>query len=188
MLPSRERLTRSSLFQRAYNGRKSISTPLVTLYVLPRTKPSGGKSVGAVSKHSENPSEIKVKPQPAAKMPLVGFVVAKKVCKSACARNRIKRRLREAYRILRTSQTMTDISLSQWYALVWVVHEKGLDATWTDIQSLVVDCLNRANSRFGAGSQGAKGKQGIAQAKPVTAQTKPGTPAGNPETAPKKTL
>jgi ribonuclease P protein component len=148
VLPSNERLSRKSLFQRAYDGRKSISSPLVTLYVVPRTKQAGARAVGAVLKHSENGAEMPLKSRSVARMPLVGFVVAKKVCKSACARNRAKRRLREAYRLLRQSRQAEPLALSQWYALVWVVHEKALQADWEEIKRTVSECLTRANARF----------------------------------------
>ena len=86
------------------------------------------------------------------KMPLVGFVVAKKVCKSACARNRAKRRLREAYRHLRQSSLADPLSLSQWYAIVWVARDKALGATWQEVEQTVSECLSKANARYGAGS------------------------------------
>jgi ribonuclease P protein component len=85
-------------------------------------------------------------------MPLVGFVVAKKVCKSAVARNRAKRRLREAYRLLRQGSDATVLSLSQWYAIVWVLHDKALGASWEEFQKTVVDTLTNANKRYGKGS------------------------------------
>jgi ribonuclease P protein component len=148
VLPSKERLRRSSLFQRAYNGRKSINSPLVTLYVVPRTKQAGARAVGAVLKHSENGAEMPLKGRSLARMPLVGFVVAKKVCKSACARNRAKRKLREAYRLLRQSRQAEPLALSQWYALVWVVHEKALTADWEEFKRTVNECLTKANARY----------------------------------------
>jgi len=156
MLPSRERLTRGSLFQRAYTARKSISSPLFTLYVVPRFKQPGARGERAASKHSENASEMAVKQKSADRMPLVGFVVAKKVCKSACVRNRAKRRLREAYRLLRNSeQPCEELALSQWYALVWVVHDKALAASWEEIQQTVSSSLAKAHTRFGNSNKSA---------------------------------
>lgn len=150
MLPATERLTRSGLFQRAYTARKTISSPLVALYVLPKTKPAGSKGGAAGFKPSENPSVLGVKSRFSSRMPLVGFVVAKKVCKSAVVRNRAKRRLREAYRLLRQSDRAAAISLNQWYALVWVITEKTITASWEEIKDTVLDCLTRANAKFGA--------------------------------------
>jgi ribonuclease P protein component len=159
VLPGQERLTRSSLFQRAYNTRKTISSPLFTLYVVNKTgkQPVPPRADGAVLKHSENGVQTQVKARSPAKMPLVGFVVAKKVCKSACARNRAKRRIREAYRILRTDERAAALSLGQWYALVWVVHEKAMGSSWQEIKDTVADCLRRADSRFGVGNHAKKG-------------------------------
>ncbi|MFX7025311.1 ribonuclease P protein component, partial [Acinetobacter baumannii] len=48
----------------------------------------------------------------------MGFVVAKKVSKSACLRNKVKRRIREAYRLMRSSDPEIRQELAQWYAMV----------------------------------------------------------------------
>ncbi|HEY9867720.1 MAG TPA: ribonuclease P protein component [Candidatus Obscuribacterales bacterium] len=121
MLPASERLSRDSLFQRVYAGRKNVSTPLVTLYVLERQARS------------------------APRRPLVGFVVGKKVHNKAAYRNLAKRRVREAYRAVR----LGDASVKQWYAMVWVVHNKVLNATWDEVLKAVAECLVRADRKYG---------------------------------------
>lgn len=121
MLPSPERLRRTSLFQRAYAGKKSVTSALVTLYVLPR------------------------QPRSAPKLPHVGFVTAKKIDKRATARNLAKRRVREAYRQTR----LVDGSVKQWYAMVWVIQNKALSATWEEICHSVAFCMAKANEKFG---------------------------------------
>lgn len=121
MLPASERLTRDSLFQRVYAGRKSITSPLVTLYVLPR------------------------KPRSAPKLPLVGFVAGKKVHNKAVYRNYAKRRVRDAFRRLR----QFDPTIRQWYAMVWVIHKKVLDATFEEILEVVASCIVLANKNHG---------------------------------------
>lgn len=129
MLPSQERLRRASVFQRAYNKRMVVSTSIVTMYVLPKE----GRSVGR--------GDWK---------PLTGFVVAKKVSKSAVKRNRAKRRIREVYRLLRTSifsGERQDIALRDWYAIVFVAQEPALEATYQQIEDAVVSCLVRASSK-----------------------------------------
>ncbi|MBX9670538.1 MAG: ribonuclease P protein component [Candidatus Obscuribacterales bacterium] len=130
MLPSEERLRRASVFQRAYNKRMVVSTPMVTLYILPKEGKSNERST-----HWR---------------PLAGFVVAKKVSKSSCKRNRAKRMVREAYRHVRIavfSGERGDIALRNWYAMVFVVHEPALRATYAQIDDAVVNCLVRASSK-----------------------------------------
>ncbi|MBI4533489.1 MAG: ribonuclease P protein component [Candidatus Melainabacteria bacterium] len=124
VLPAPERLVRDSLFQRAYAGRKSISSSLLTLYVLPR------------------------QPESRTRLPLVGFVVGKKVHNKAVYRNRAKRQVREAYK----KHRLTDTRLTQWYAMVWVVHKGILDASWEDICSTVADLSDRASKKYGRGT------------------------------------
>lgn len=86
-------------------------------------------------------------------MPLVGFVISKKSCKSACHRNRIKRRVREAYRLMRKDMIESTQRLEQWYALVFVLNNKALDASWEEIRDNVTNCLNKANAKFGNGNR-----------------------------------
>ena len=115
-----------------------MSSPPVSVYFLPR--------VGADRR-------------PAARSkwrPLVAFVVAKKVSKSACKRNRARRRLREAYRLLRSEETKEKdgerglgLDLDQWYAMVFVAHGRSLDASWEEMVGAVKSCLIRANKRYG---------------------------------------
>ncbi len=121
LLPDAERLRRASLFQRTYAGRKSISSPLLTLYVLPRQPRS-------------NP-----------KLPLVGFVVGKKVHNRAVRRNLLKRRVREAYRAAREQAP----GIKQWYSMVWVINSAALEATWDQIRDSVCELMEQANSKFG---------------------------------------
>ena len=157
MLPQHERLTRSSLFTRAYTARKSVNTPFLTLYVLPKTNRPGFKSAVGVSIPKENTrngsGSQALDKMPLVRMPLVGFVISKKVCKSACQRNRAKRRVREAYRIMRRDMVESTQRLEQWYALVFVLNNKALEASWEEIRETVAGCLNKADSRFGIGTR-----------------------------------
>lgn len=88
-------------------------------------------------------------------MPLAGFVVGKKVHAKACQRNLAKRRVREAYRILRQElategKTSKDaLNLEQWYAIVFVVQAKMLEAKWEEIKISVRHSLQKANEKFG---------------------------------------
>jgi len=129
MLPRAERLTKAGLFQRLHSARKTISTPLITLYVLER------------------------QPKSAPRPPLVGFVVGKKIDARSTQRNRIKRRLREAYRRFRKdlneSGEIEKYNLHQWYALAWHVKPEALTASYSEISQSVAECLEKAAQRFG---------------------------------------
>jgi ribonuclease P protein component len=103
-----------------------------------------------------NESAARSSSRPPSKPPLVGFVVAKKVSKSACKRNRAKRRIREAYKLLRRSSLaqsseVSQLFLEQWYAIVFVIHEKVMTATWEEIEKSVASCLIKANTKYGRG-------------------------------------
>jgi ribonuclease P protein component len=140
MLSSQERLRKHGLFQRAYAAKKTVSTPLLSLYVLEREARS------------------------APKLPLVGFVIGKKAEAKANQRNRAKRRVREAYRLLRKDLEGPggegEINLKQWYAIVWVVKSEVLSASFEDISASVSECLIKADSKFGKGARKqSKGKQ-----------------------------
>jgi ribonuclease P protein component len=122
VLPNQERLRRASLFQRVYAGKKNLSSTLFTLYVLPRQARS------------------------APKLPLAGFVVGRKVDKRATVRNKIKRQVREAYRKARLEKD----SINNWYAVVWVIHQAALKASFAEITNQVNACLERAGKKHGS--------------------------------------
>lgn len=147
MLPTKERLTRAGVFQRAYSARKTVGTPFFSLYVLPRQERGRGAKIKNQSANQASSAEL-VRMQPAA-LPLVGFVVAKKVSKSACVRNKAKRRLREAYRLLRLSNPDLKQELAQWYAMVFVVHAKAFEASWTELQEAVCESIVKAGAKHG---------------------------------------
>ena len=159
MLQANERLTRASVFQRAYSGRQSVSSSVVSLYVLPRIKPRGAKKQPQAGRVQRSPS-----------MPLVGFVVSKKTLKNATERNRAKRRIREAYRLLSKEfrglnehERLSDeprfagntspkaLSLDQWYAMVFVASSKALAAKYEEIEEAVAHCIAKANAKYGIG-------------------------------------
>lgn len=138
MLPQAERLRKTGLFQRVYSEKKSVSSDLVTLYVLER------------------------QPRSAPKLPLVGFVIGKKVHAQAVRRNRAKRRVREAYRLYRRKLLEESgdqaRALQHWYSLVWNIRSEALDAPFADICRCVGECLTKATDRFGR--KGTKSKSG----------------------------
>ncbi len=121
MLPGSERLRKAGLFKRIYAARKGTSCGLFTLYVIP-------KQAGS-----------------ALRLPLSGFVVGKKVHNKANRRNLVKRRVREAYRLARKKYP----TLLQWYAIVFLIHDKALTASFQEIQQTVEESIVKAEKRFG---------------------------------------
>lgn len=139
MLPLIERLKRSHLFTKAYNARKSVITPYFTLYVLPRIpKVAPGNAANGVGKDKQSNNGLKIE-----FLPMTGFVASKKVSKSACLRNRMKRRVRESYRLLRSQ------SLSQWYVMILVIKENAHNASWADLCRTMETAFNEAAHKYG---------------------------------------
>ncbi len=139
MLPVAERLKRSHLFTKAYNARKSVATPYFVLYVLPRfPKKTPAKTSDGIGKHNSLSTGFGI-----SSLPMTGFVVSKKVSKSACRRNRMKRKVRESYRLLRSK------SLSQWYAMILVIKESALNASWEDLCRTMRTAFDEAAHKYG---------------------------------------
>jgi ribonuclease P protein component len=174
------------LFQRAYTARKITNTAYFSLYVLPRTerRPVAAKTILASPFSSDEKSKLgeqellettktslatrptsqEIARMHSSALPLVGFVVAKKVCKCACLRNKVKRRIREAYRLLRLSDPQARQDLAQWYAMVFVIQPKAIDADWSQLQGSVSEALSRATAKYGTKkSQGGSKQTGAIQ-------------------------
>jgi ribonuclease P protein component len=80
----------------------------------------------------------------------VGFVVAKKVHNRATKRNLVKRRLREAYKKLcRSGTEFGQANLGQWYAMVFVVHNPALAASYEEICKTVNETVLKAEKKYG---------------------------------------
>lgn len=129
MLPRAERLTKPGLFQRTHSLKRSVSASFLSLYVLERN------------------------PRSAPNLPLVGFVIGKKVYAKATQRNRAKRRVREAYRLWRLRLTQAPEgqtnNLQQWYSLVWHIRAEVENAPFDEIYRSVDECLTRATAKYG---------------------------------------
>lgn len=132
MLPKAERLTRSGLFQRTHAAKKSVTVPPVSLFVLER------------------------QPKSAPRLPLVGFVIGKKVHGKAVQRNKAKRRVREAYRSLRQQADRETVNIKQWYSLVFHIQLEAIEAPFQEIRKAVEQCLILAAKKYGRRSPQAK--------------------------------
>src|SRR5436309_1615575 len=116
MLPADQRLRENQDFRRIYAKGRSHVHPLAVLYVLRRP--------------AENTEEWPGR--------RIGFVVSKKQGK-AVARNRIKRRLREAVR-LRLAELRDGP-----FDLIFVGRGGLKEAAWPEVQSAVQELLRRAS-------------------------------------------
>ena len=125
MLPKQYRLKRRSAFQATYKVKNSTHSGGVTLFA--------GKLKTAIRQEDENNTFI-----PPTK---VGFVVSKKVHKRAVKRNRLKRLMRESYRLLLKEN---DLANSQKYlSLIFVASEKLLDKNFDYVKTNIKNLLER---------------------------------------------
>ena len=115
MLPKKYRLKRNNAFQATYKVKNSTHSGGVTLYA-------------GILKKEETPTRV-------------GFVVSKKVHKRAVKRNRLKRLMRESYRLLLKEN---DLANSQKYlSLIFVASEKLLDKNFDYIKTNIKNLLEK---------------------------------------------
>lgn len=115
MLPKQFRLKKRSAFKATYKVKNSSHKGGVTLFA-------------GILKKEDYPTKV-------------GFVVSKKVHKRAVKRNRLKRLMRESYRILLKENNLGN---SQKYmSLVFVGSENALDRSFAEIKSSIQKLLER---------------------------------------------
>ena len=115
MLPKQYRLKKRSAFKATYKVKNSSRMGGVTLFA-------------GILKKGDTPTKV-------------GFVVSKKVHKRAVKRNRLKRLMRESYRILLKENNLGN---SQKYmSLVFVGSENALDKSFAEIKSSIQKLLER---------------------------------------------
>lgn len=116
MLSSQYRLKKNSAFTATYKIRHSFYLNGVAVFV------------GLKKKNADDVTKV-------------GFVVSKKTHKRAVCRNRLKRLIRESYRILMKEN---NLGKSQDYmSLVFVGHEKALGLDYNKIKSTVLSLLEK---------------------------------------------
>ncbi len=113
MLPKDYRLKKRSAFAATYRIGNTIHKDGITVFI--------GKN-----KNDELPTRV-------------GFVVSKKIHKRAVKRNRIKRLMRESYRLLIKNKTISNEHKS----LIFVASSKLLGKNFTQINSAMTSLVNR---------------------------------------------
>ena len=116
MLPVEQRLSENQDFRAIYSRGRSFAHSLTVLYVMRRQGAAADVAAGR----------------------RIGFVVSKKQG-NAVARNRIKRRLREAVRLC-----LPDIRAGQ-FDLIFLGRKPLKSADWMDIQKAISELLGRAD-------------------------------------------
>jgi len=103
MLPKEYRLKKRSAFAATYRTGKSLHKDGITMFL--------GKE-----KNNESPTKI-------------GFVVSKKIHKRAVKRNRIKRLMRESYRLLIKEEAISD----RYISVIFVASAKLLGKNFKEV-------------------------------------------------------
>jgi ribonuclease P protein component len=116
MLPKQYRLKSKSAFNATYRVKNSTHFGGVTLFA------------GIVKKDTDTDTRV-------------GFVVSKKTHKRAVKRNRLKRLMRESYRLLLKEN---DLGNSQNYmSLIFVGGVHALDKNFSEMQNVIKTLINR---------------------------------------------
>ena len=103
MLPKKYRLKKRTAFNATYRTNNALHRDGITMFI--------GKE-----KHNELPTKV-------------GFVVSKKIHKRAVKRNRIKRLMRESYRLLIKENSVSD----KYISLIFVASAKILGKSFREV-------------------------------------------------------
>ncbi len=122
MLPKNQRLIKNSAFKATYRLKKSIADALFVLHTGKKKTPEDMFSTR------------------------VGFVVSKKIHKRAVKRNRVKRLMREAYRVALKNNDI--VSSRKWISLIFTAREASLDADFNQVYNSIVKLLKRTDEKF----------------------------------------
>lgn len=117
MLPKEERLKNKKDFDKVFKLKHSVATPFLIAYFK--------------KKHTNEDNEL----------PKVGFVVAKKVHKKASKRNKIKRRMREAYRIYKKENLNL---IEHFNSIIFIARPAIFGEDYNQVNESIIKCLKKA--------------------------------------------
>ena len=115
MLKQQLRLKKNSSFNATYRIRNSYCISGVVLWV--------GKAKSDINYDTK-----------------VGFVVSKKTHKRSVRRNRLKRLMRESYRLLLKEEKIE--KAQKFVSLIFVGHEKALDKNFVEMKEIIFNLLD----------------------------------------------
>ena len=116
MLPKQERLKKETDFKKLFRLKLSASTPNLVAYVV-------------LNKLTNN-----------TELPKVGFIVGKKVDKRSTRRNKVKRLLRESYKLIRKSYPET---VNPFKLIVFIARPSIQDKNYMQVYQEVNICLKK---------------------------------------------
>jgi len=118
LLTKEQRLITNSAFKATYRLKQSTADALFVLY--------------AGKEKAEN------------QLTKVGFVVSKKIHKHSVKRNRIKRLMREAYRIAIKNNDINSKSMS----LIFTARQKAVEADYKEVYNSIVSLINKMDKKL----------------------------------------
>lgn len=130
MLKKANRLQSQWDFKRTLAGRKIGANDCFAVYGLV----SASTAAGPFS--ATSPTAVSV-PQPR-----IGFIVSKKIHKRAVQRNRIKRRLREVFRLWLLSETQR-AALASYRTVVVIARSGSLGASYHHLEQRMAQCFRK---------------------------------------------